>query len=477
MNNRNNTIISLLGVVVLVMVSLSLHSRGVIKLPGLPVPNSAAQPLATAPAPPAPPAPPAATAPATPPPATAPPATSTSAKTDPLLVLKPAQAKIIGLMRSQQWAEAVAEADVWLQLHPTDAMIGLERSNAILKLTNQATIELGFSAPLAGSLKQVGEAFAQGVLLALSEANVTGIKGKRLLLRMVNDGGERTQALAAAAVLFGSPVVGVIGPYSSSTTLAAAAVYNQGLAIIAPAATNPKISSAGPYIYRVAPSDREQGAALARLMQKNRHQNVLVLSDSNDAYSKGLAESFIAEAKAIGLGYGQQQFTLGQFQNINSTAGDALFVAGYTNDVAAAAKISNRSWPIYAGDGAYGQDLLAQGGNAVEGVIMTTFFHATQTEAAAKAFTQRFRRRFAGGTPNANAMQAYDATRTMIEALRRAKTLDREGVKAALESFGQSPGPGVTAPVRFNADGDVIGRPWIAITVKKGKFQAIGAVK
>jgi branched-chain amino acid transport system substrate-binding protein len=393
------------------------------------------------------------------------------------LVLKPAQAKIIGLMRGQQWAEAVAEADVWLQQHPTDAIIGLERANALFKLTNQPTIELGFSAPLAGSLKQVGEAFAQGVLLALSEANVAGIKGKRLSLRMVNDGGERSQALAAAAVLFSSQVVGVIGPYSSSTTLAAASVYNQGLAIIAPAATNPKISSAGPYIYRVAPSDREQGAALARLMQNDGRQSILVLSDTNDAYSKGLAESFIVEAKRIKLRYSQRQFTLGQFFVTNDTPDDALLVAGYTDDVASVAKSTGGNRPIYAGDGAYGQDLLAQGGAAVEGVTMTTFFHATQTETAAKAFTQRFERRFGGGTPNANAMQAYDATRTMIEALRRAKTQSREGVRAALETFRQQPGPGVTAPVRFNADGDVIGRPWIAITVKGGKFKAIGAVK
>jgi branched-chain amino acid transport system substrate-binding protein len=262
--------------------------------------------------------------------------------------------------------------------------------------------------------------------------------------------------------------------------LAAADVYNQGLPIIAPAATNPRITGAGPYIYRVAPSDIQQGAGLARLVQSRGHRAVAVLFDSNDAYSKGLAESFQAECERIGLTFAKIEFTLNNYDHaqVGNFAVDAIFVAGYTPDVAAVAKLEAlQSREVFAGDGAYGQDLLAKGGKNVEGVIVTSFWHATLNDVASTTFTKRFRNRYAGGTPNANAMQAFDATRTLLEAIRRAPQPTRAGVKAGLETFREKPGPGITSAIRFNVDGDIIGRPYVAIRVEGGKFKAIGLAK
>jgi ABC-type branched-subunit amino acid transport system substrate-binding protein len=71
-------------------------------------------------------------------------------------------------------------------------------------------------------------------------------------------------------------------------------------------------------------------------------------------------------------------------------------------------------------------------------------------------------------------MQAYDATRTLLEAIRRAQNLTRGSVRTALETFRTRPGPGITGLVQFDANGDVVGRPWVAIQVKNGGFQAIG---
>ena len=82
-------------------------------------------------------------------------------------------------------------------------------------------------------------------------------------------------------------------------------------------------------------------------------------------------------------------------------------------------------------------------------------------------------------------MQAYDATRTMLEAIKRAKVASKDtpiakaraAIKTALEGFRTKPGVGITAPVKFDANGDVIGRPFVAIQVKDGKFVAIGLAK
>ena len=269
--------------------------------------------------------------------------------------------------------------------------------------------------------------------------------------------------------------------------MAAAPIYNNSSnVIIAPAATNPRISGAGANIYRVAPSDSTQGASLARLVLARGNKSVAVLFDADDAYSSGLAASFKAEAQKIGLVTSDTPFTLNGYNiaKVGNYAVSAIFVAGYTADVAAVAKLEKGFGKrIFAGDGAYGQDLIAQGGDAVEGVIVTSFWHSTLTDSNSKRFTAQFAALFGGGTPNANAVQAYDAARTLIEALRRAKQLKNgSDVRAALETMRSKPSVGVTAPVRFDANGDVLGRPWVAIQVQrngKGKlgFQAVGYAK
>ena len=76
---------------------------------------------------------------------------------------------------------------------------------------------------------------------------------------------------------------------------------------------------------------------------------------------------------------------------------------------------------------------------------MTTFWHATLTDAGSKNFTKRFETLFGGGTPNANAMQAYDAMRTMITALARAPKNSTKPVKDGLDTFRSKAGEGVTA--------------------------------
>jgi branched-chain amino acid transport system substrate-binding protein len=401
------------------------------------------------------------------------------------------QRKIFESLGRKEFAEVVTEADTWLRRNPTDALVGLARETAIVELSNATSYRLGVSAPLTGPLRQVGEAFLQGVLLAVREVNNNGgfAEGKRLSVRVLNDGGDRATAIKVASEFAKDNFVwGVIGPYSSSTLLAAAPIYNNSSnVIIAPAATNPRITNAGASVYRVAPSDTTQGAALARLVKARGHSSVAVLFDDNDAYSSGLAQSFKREAERISLVTSDTPITLNQYTSprVGNYNVSAIFVAGYTPDVAAVARVEKPfGKPVFAGDGAYGQDLIAQGGDAVEGVIVTSFWHSTLTDANSKRFTTRFQNLFGGGTPNANALQAYDAARTLIEALRRAPQLKGGAdVRKALETFQKTPGQGVTAPVRFDANGDVVGRPWVAIQVQRAssgnalRFQAIGYAK
>jgi branched-chain amino acid transport system substrate-binding protein len=482
---KSNPVLPLLVLALLGYGGFLLYQRGQLQLPGLPPVTP--QTIPTTPTTPT--QPPAPTVPTTP----ANGANITSLEIEPNKFVNTELRAIYAHQTKKEWAELLTAADAYRRKNPTDALAGLLREEAIVRLAKANNYRIGVSAPLTGALRQVGEAFVQGVYLAVKEVNDSGgflrnQKGEsqKLTVRVLNDAGDRSTAIKVASEFVGDQYIwGIIGPYSSSTLLAAAPIYNAaspGTPIIAPAATNPKITDAGKMIYRVAPSDSTQGAALARLVKSRGAASAAVLFDESDAYSLGLAQTFKAEAQKIGLTTSDVPFTLNSYTQpkVGNFAVDAIFVAGYTADVAAAAKIEKPfGKPIYAGDGAYGQDLLAQGGTAVEGVIVTSFWHSTLTDPASSRFAKRFANLFGGGTPNANAMQAYDATRALIEALRRmrAKPENGEGVRLALETLRQKPIAGITSPLRFDQNGDMNDRPWVAITIENGKFKAVGYAK
>ena len=471
---------SLLPLVVLILLSLgayNLYQRGLLNLPGLPSRTSNATPSPVA-------APTVSTTTIT---------TSNALEIEPDKFVRPEVQALYALRQQKDWANLLAQADAYRRKNPTDALAGFLRDEAIAKLAKVDYYQIGVSAPLTGALRQVGEAFLQGIYLAVKEVNDDGgflrngqgVKNK-VLVRVLNDAGDRTVAIKVASEFVNDKFTwGIVGPYSSSTLLASAPIYNAGnpgTPIIAPAATNPKITNAGPMIYRVAPSDSTQGAALARLVKARGAKSVAVVFDDSDAYSLGLSQTFKIEAKKIGLTTSDIPYQLNSYDQpkVGNFAVDAIFISGYTADVAAAAKLEQPfGKPMYAGDGAYGQDLLAQGGSAVEGVIVTSFWHSTLTDKNSVRFAKRFAELFGGGTPNANAMQAYDATRALIEGMRRmrAKPENGEGLRLALETLRTKPIDGITSPIRFDQNGDMNDRPWVAITVQNGKFKAVGYAK
>jgi branched-chain amino acid transport system substrate-binding protein len=485
---KSNPLLPLIALLLLGYGGYTLYQRGQLNLPGLPPRSSSNPPSTPASTPPVnPPTTPPVTTPSTPP------ANTASLEIEPALFVRPELKVLFDDYAKKDWANLLTSSDTYRRKNPTDAMAGLLREEAIIKLAKSDNYRIGLSAPLTGSLRQVGEAFLQGVYLAVKEVNDNGgflrnqkgIKNK-ISVRVLNDAGDRTTAIKVASEMINDQYMwGVIGPYSSSTLLASAPIYNAaspGTPVIAPAATNPKITNAGRMIYRVAPSDSTQGAALARLVKSRGAKSVAVLFDENDAYSLGLAQTFKAEAQNIALTTSDIPFVLNSITQakVGNFAVDAIFVSGYTADVAAVARLEKPfNKPIYAGDGAYGQDLIAQGGQAVNGVIVTSFWHSTLTDKNSVQFTKRFQNLFGGGTPNANAMQAYDATRAMIEAMRRmrAKPEDGEGMRLALESLRTKPIDGITSPIRFDVNGDMNDRPWVAIAVENGKFKAVGYAK
>jgi branched-chain amino acid transport system substrate-binding protein len=491
------------------------HQSCAIVLPGVPVPSQCQTPVPqpTPPVTPPPvavtPPPPQPTPPVAPPPSSpTPPATPVTPPSPPpatsgypeasldkpdvnvAVNLRPERAEILEAYNSKNFAEALGKANTWLNSRPTDALMGLVKNNALQKQLGVQTVTLGLSLPTSGRNVQTGEAILQGVNMAVQEANAAdGIKGRKIIVDVLNDQNDPTLSVTAASSFIGAKeVLAVIGPQNSSSAVAASSIYNGGqLVHISPVATDDKLASAGVYTYRMFPPSSTQGKALVKLIQRDGRVRVPLYYNPDDAFSKSLADAFQNAATATGsisvvpFTYAKNGLPDGAGFDVfsDSPAPDAAFISGDYNDVSRIAKAleeRGHKVPLYGGSAAYGQEIL-RAGSSVEGMTMVSVFHNTANFGDIPSFVKAFQKRYGGGTPNARAMQAYDTTRVLLEALRRTSSLSREGVRTALQSFtAAKPGPGVTSKVQFN-NGGIVGRPLVVIKVENGKLEASGTVQ
>ena|GEM_PF-2369296 len=407
------------------------------------------------------------------------------------LVLEPessllaARAEVLSAYRSGNYAEAVAKADERLNSVPTDALVALYRSNALQKQLGHPTLSIGVSVPTSGKNAQSGEAVLQGVGLAVLEANLLTSQGgttakKYVLVEVLNDAFDRAQAVQVATRFVANPdILGVIGPVNSSAAVAAAEIYAQGLPHLLPTAVDDRLSKFDQYTFRLSPNNAVQARALVKIARARNFRSVALYQDDKDAYSKSLGDNF--RRLAQGLSVTVYPFVAGTIPSSLNKGEDAALIAGSYPDVAGIAQaLSARGNPpkLLSGSAAYSQELLKQGGSAIEGLTLTVQFHSSLKESAVQDFVRRFTRAYGGGLPNARAAQAYLATRTLLRAMDGAAgPLTRDAVDKGLKRFATDPIPGLLAPIRFDSSGGVVGQPFVEVHVEGGKLVARGIVR
>lgn len=350
------------------------------------------------------------------------------------------------------------------------------------------TIHIGVAVPhgTAG-----GRAVENAVKMAVAEANERGgIGGRRVELVFKDDGGKPDQAIQVASELRGDPrVVAVIGHVNSAATLAAAAIYNdeaEGVVELSPTASNPDITHAGPWTFRVSPSDLAYGPELAHWLAGKRNLRRAAVLYGNDDYGRGVAESFgeafrkdggtvvaadpylpemlagpdgarVYLARALGRGM------------------DALVIAGTADDarriIASARELGYRG-PVVGADGLLGIEAM---GAAAEGTYIGAAFFADAPAEPVRRFVEDYTRRF-GEQPNADAALGYDATRVVLRALAEGGT-NRRAVRDYLAGIGSRTAAfqGVTGDIRFDANGDPADKAVAIGVVRGGQVVAAGS--
>jgi branched-chain amino acid transport system substrate-binding protein len=315
------------------------------------------------------------------------------------------------------------------------------------------------------------------VKLAIKEINARGgIGGVPVELRgmdwIVTSQFEAPEVLRNASEFSeDKDLIAVIGHSDSTSTLSAAAFYNQlRIPQIVTIATNPAITNIGTWTYRLCLSDAVQGPALAEYAVNDWNKRRVAVFYVNDDYGRGVAELFEKRVEELG---GQIVSSVmhrnllvdDDREMIRSTL--AGFKPGQEPDlIVLFQRLDAAKWTlqtirqlklkasILGGDSLSPADFSAANAELTDGMRVSQFFVPDLNDLRTRQFLKDFQD-LAGRAPDYGNAFAYDAVYLVCEAAAKGGPT-RDGVKAYLDKLIQEqiPGRGVAGTFVMGSNHD-----------------------
>lgn len=344
---------------------------------------------------------------------------------------------------------------------------------------------------LAGPMKEpAGKGMYQGALLAVEEINARGgVRGRPIELVVRDDEMNRGLAIEIAREFRDQTnVVAVVGHLNSGASIAASHIYNEpgkGLVAISPGATSPEMSQTGEWTFRVCPSDVQQAAALAEWAYHDLGRRRALIVYLNDAYGRGVRDAFTPVFERLGgkvlsadpylPDLIENDRTLDPYleRGIRNSM-DALVIVGMGDEVLGILRAARRlgfRGTVMGTDGLMG---IEAAGAVAEGVVVSAGFLVDRPTDAARDFVERYQARF-GEPPRDGSAHAYDTVMLLAHAIEQVGT-DRKAVRDYVASIGNGAPAfeGVTGTIRFDGNGDAVGKSVLIGVVRGGRVVSVG---
>ncbi|MCC6000036.1 MAG: ABC transporter substrate-binding protein, partial [Pararhodobacter sp.] len=308
---------------------------------------------------------------------------------------------------------------------------------------------LGFTGPI----ESLTGHMADGAELAWAEINAAGgILGGTTIVPVRADTGCVDSALAQASaerLITSDGVVALMGADCSGVTRAVlenVAMAN-GIPMISPSATSPGFTTfdSGGLFFRTAPSDARQGAVLAGIVMERGIDTVAVTHTNND-YGAGFANAFVESFEGMGgtvttvvpheEARGDYSAEVG---SLASAGGDALVILGYVDGGGSMLRTAYELGAFeqfFIGDGMFGDELVANVGEALEGTVGTIPW-------AAGEGADRFHELAAEAGINGQSSytrESYDAAALLALAAQAAGEATPAGIAANILRVANAPG-------------------------------------
>lgn len=339
-------------------------------------------------------------------------------------------------------------------------------------------IKIGAFLSLTGATSAYGISASNAIKLATDEANADGgIDGKQIQLE-IEDDESNTQKVPDVVnhLIKEHKVHALIAEPVSTRSMAAAPIAQQNqIVMISSASVKPELTMQGDYIFRACFISSTEGDAIAKFAVDHlKAKSAAILLDDKNDYAVVLA-GFFADSfkKRGGQIVSEQKYDANatelsaQISAIKTAAPDIVFAPGFSTTaplVASEVKKSEIKSTLIGSDGWDSPTLLNNG--AFEGVYFANHFWAGSDDPLAKKFIADYRAKY-GVEPDALAATAYDATRMLFDAFKRAKSTESAAVKNALAQTKDFPGVTGKITLDSNRNAQV---PVYMLRIEGGKF-------
>jgi branched-chain amino acid transport system substrate-binding protein len=355
-----------------------------------------------------------------------------------------------------------------------------------------ATIKIGGGFALTGDESSLDLPAANGAKLAVKEINAAGgVLGKQIEF-IVHDSQYKMDVTAQTAKQFveQDKVQAMIGYTDTDSVLASGPTFQAaGIPFITVGATSPKIpTQVGDMMFLACFGDNVQAAAGAEYSLKNFGKSAYLLWDKGVEYTTLLGAYFktrFAEAGgtiALEDSYDDKATDFSaQIAKVKalSPAPDFLYVAAMPYNVGPLVKQMRDAGitsPIVGGDGYDTPDLVSVAGAASNNVFFSThaLMDATNGTDGIKKFMAAYNAEYKHDPENAFAALGYDTVYLLVDAIKRAGSMDSKALKTAIE--GTTNYPGITGAITFAAGSHVPQKGVTIIAIKDQKFTLGGVV-
>lgn len=335
--------------------------------------------------------------------------------------------------------------------------------------TTPPAVNLGAVMDITGALSGIGTSLVNSIQLAVDQANAAGgINGAHINL-VVEDGktdpAAGFEAVKKLATVNSCKVI--IGPMISGAVLSSGQwASDNKVLLISPSATSPEIAQQAwrPYFIRTAPSDAQQGAAMAKIITDAGYKKVAFMVQNNQ-YGVGIANAVTAalagKATIVStIKYDPAKLDyLSELQQIKAAAPDVIVHAGYEDDAIVvfhqAAQLGLGSpihWITSEGVKAAKTIADAQAAAFMAQNVVGTNPVSTPNNPLYTAFAAAYKAKYGvdAGTYNDT---VYDATNLAIAAMKTAGTTDASKIGPAVLALGKNYA-GVSGTITFDQYGD-----------------------
>ena len=328
------------------------------------------------------------------------------------------------------------------------------------------TVKIGGIGPLTGAYANYGLSEKNGAELAVKEINEAGgIAGKQIELSYQDSQGESESAVNAYGKLMDWGMEVSLGcALSGENASVVAAARDDDVLLITPSGSADKCIDGNDKAFRVCFYNSYQGAAAAQYIKDNNMVDTVgILYQSDNDYSVGLYNAFVAKCGELGITIAETQTFTSSTNTDFSTQVSALVSSG----------VKLVFIPLYAEEastfltqahGKFADDVYFFGADGLDGilgkveqdtslannVLMLTPFAADNPAENVQSFVKKYQEAY-GATPDQFAADAYDAIYAIKAAVEKAGSTSGAALASALTSLTVE---GVTGTMTWGSDGN-----------------------